>query len=1748
MKKIFLFLTLIMIGAAQHLIAQTTPPAIEWQKCYGGTMNDVPANVKQTSDKGFVFCGNTNSNNNGDVSGMHYNSASTLNSDIWVVKTNSTGTLQWQKCIGGLNNDLSQSIQQTSDSGFIVAGTSYSFDGDLTSLGNNGLAVMFVVRLDKSGNIVWKTSVTNTYNAYASSVLEDDNGNFIVGGTFFTSTVSSSANAELVKISASGSVIWKKTISTTLKGITDLKPANDGGYIVLGSSLARSGYSYDYGVLKTDSAGNKLWENAYGGTGIDVANSIAPTKGGYVVAGYIDGAGGDITSGFYGGYDFWIIRINENGNLVWQKTFGSTGTEQANTIISTADGGYMVGGISSINNGMVTGNHGFNDCWIVKLDSTGTMMWQKSLGGSDYDVCFSIQQVDGGGYIIAGETASNDGNVSDNHTTTGGKYDTWLVKLTGNLSSFSPQSGITGTVITIKGSGLTGSTAVKFGGTPAASFTVLNDSTISATVGAGLSGDVLVATPTYTGKLVGFVYCPTIKNYYYQGCSSYTLNGVNYLNSIILYDTLKSIKGYDSLINVRNIIVHKTIYTEYNDTICYNGNVIRKSGDYTYYLTSKIGCDSVVTEHLSSDINPIIDIQLSKKSICKGQTVTLTATGANSYVWSPGNLTGASITVAPTATTTYSVTGTNQLGCKAQNRLWKTIAAGSYFSIAIKWDGTMWAWGINDQGQLGNSTTTDKYLPVQIGKDNDWDTVSAGNQYAVSLKTDGTIWSWGYNNTGETGHLGLANYLVPTQIGADNNWSMIAAGYDHCLALKNNGTAWGWGWNNSGQIGDGSIFSTKFTPVQIQTDTDWVRITAGDFHSYGLKRDGSVLGWGDNQYGQLGSASTGNKLVPIQIVPGNSWTNVTTGSYYTFYSKNDGTVWASGIGGNYMGDSITIPSTTYHRTPVLEFNNCKNATITTGSYFTIVLKQDGNYWGCGSDTLGVFGNGVNTGTTLKLTQFSTDSGWLKFASSNNHVLAIKKDGTLWGWGGNWYGQVGNGKSAHNLAYNQLTPYNIVQGTAADFNTNYGITVNVKSNLTTTIDTAYYTGCNSILYHGKLYTKSTQVIDTLKYLQGCDSAYHLAILTIQIPVTIHTTQLSGCSSVTYNNTQYYSSTVLSDTIKSYSGCDSIYNQVNIIVNNINPANYNINLKGCNGVVYKNKTYTSSVSFIDTSKSIYGCDTMYTMVNVVINKTIPATISNKLTGCNSVLYNGKTFTSSTVYTDTIRSAMGCDSVYFNHFITIYKMVPTTNTTNLSGCGSVTYKSVVYNTSTILKDTLKNINGCDSIYNIANISVTQYFLRDTFSTRCSSLNWYGTNYTNDTIATHRTPNYTLTTLNEGFNNGTQAPSGWTFSPTISTYPSTYGAAAPSLKFGTSNDQVVTATLSSAAKELSFWLKSQSATGGSFLVEGYNGTSWVTVNNITSYPANGATIKYNATTTPALPAGLLKFRFTYTKSSGNLAFDDVAIQYLTSAGCDSLISLHLTIKKAITNTINLSGCTVTYKGVTYNNSTIIKDTLKSLLGCDSLYNNVNITVTPSISGSVVYPTKGNVIPSVTAIITGSKVDSVIFKGNYNFSCLNNGNYTVALKKNNDINKTNGVTTLDIAFTQSHILGKTLLSSPYKLIAADVNGDGKVSTLDIVYMKRLILGIDTTFTNSVTKQNRLWAFVDSSYVFAAPTNPFPFKDSISFTGLSATQTNQTFIGCKLGDVNWDWNAAVARPQINNTNAVELSYAYPSVRPAGQCH
>jgi len=235
-----------------------------------------------------------------------------------------------------------------------------------------------------------------------------------------------------------------------------------------------------------------------------------------------------------------------------------------------------------------------------------------------------------------------------------------------------------------------------------------------------------------------------------------------------------------------------------------------------------------------------------------------------------------------------------------------------------------------------------------------------------------------------------------------------------------------------------------------------------------------------------------------------------------------------------------------------------------------------------------------------------------------------------------------------------------------------------------------------------------------------------------------------------------------------------------------------------------------------------------------------------------------------------------------------------------------------------------------------------------------------------------------------------------------------------------------------------------------------------------------------------------------------------------------------------DISGCnSVNYAGVNYTSSTSIEVAIKGVDGCDSVDNVVKITLNANLAGNIKHPTSGAITKVTTTLSNGvSNSNTFTSGGNYQFNCLSPDSiYTIRPSKNNDSVKNNGVSVIDAILIQAHILAKTLLNSPYKIIAADVNNSGDVSTIDVLFIKRLALGIDTTF-----KGNRLWAFVDSTFQFSNATNPFPYKDSIVISNLTVNKSNQSFIGVKLGDVNYDWNATLLSINAKANNPIELYY------------
>jgi len=342
------------------------------------------------------------------------------------------------------------------------------------------------------------------------------------------------------------------------------------------------------------------------------------------------------------------------------------------------------------------------------------------------------------------------------------------------------------------------------------------------------------------------------------------------------------------------------------------------------------------------------------------------------------------------------------------------IAAGEGHSVALKSDGTVWTWGWNRDGQLGDGTVTDRLTPVKVLKLTGVTAISAGGYHTVALKSDGTVWAWGSNQFGQLGD-GSSGVNIskntPVQVTGLGGVIAIAAGHEFTMALARDRTVWGWGNNYSGVIGDWNTYPAGISPIPVQVSgLPVTAIAAGFEHALVLVKDGSVWTWGTNSSGQLGGGtvgSNGRRYVPQQVLAGATVFAAGGGSYKTRHSTIimlDGKVRTFGL--NYhgqLGNGTTANSNT--PVPVSGMNSAMAAS--EGSDFTTVLRSDGKVWSWGDNYHGQLGDGT---TTVRLTpvQVSGLAGVTALVAGGKHALALKNDRTVWGWGYNSNGRLGDG--------------------------------------------------------------------------------------------------------------------------------------------------------------------------------------------------------------------------------------------------------------------------------------------------------------------------------------------------------------------------------------------------------------------------------------------------------------------------------------------------------------------------------------------------------------------------------------------------------------------------------------------------------------------------------------------------------------------------------------------------------------------
>jgi PKD repeat protein len=387
----------------------------EWNKTFGGSNIDVGYCVQQTTDGGYIISGYTRSYG---ASGHN----------IWLIKTNFSGNELWNKTFGGASDDEGESVQQTTDGGYIITGWTKSYGA--------GMKDVWLIKTDSSGNELWNKIFGGTNDDGGTSVQQTTDGGYIIAG-YTSSFGTGSVDVWLIKTDSTGNQEWNKPLGGySSDGAWCVEQTSDGGYILTGWTYSSGpGSVGNVWLVKTDSLGNQEWNKVFGGNDVDRGYYVQQTTdAGYIITGY--------TSSFGAGLDdVLLIKTDSSGNEQWTKTFGGTGRDYGNSVEQTTDGGYIIAGYT------LSYGAGGDDVWVIKTNSAGDKQWDKTYGGLYSDVGYFIQQTTDSGFIVTGHTLSYGAGV----------HDVWLIKIEGNESlplevdAGGPYQGLVGDMIAFTG-------------------------------------------------------------------------------------------------------------------------------------------------------------------------------------------------------------------------------------------------------------------------------------------------------------------------------------------------------------------------------------------------------------------------------------------------------------------------------------------------------------------------------------------------------------------------------------------------------------------------------------------------------------------------------------------------------------------------------------------------------------------------------------------------------------------------------------------------------------------------------------------------------------------------------------------------------------------------------------------------------------------------------------------------------------------------------------------------------------------------------------------------------------------------------------------------------------------------------------------------------------------------------------------------------------------------------------------------
>jgi hypothetical protein len=367
------------------LSAQTTAPDTTWTQMYSGGLYDWAWQVQQTTDGGYIMVGDTESAGAGSF-------------DIGVIKTDENGITEWSQTYGGTSEDRGQSIQLTTDGGYIIAGTTASY-------GVGGFDI-WLIKIDSEGNELWSKTFGGTSWDWGYYVEQTTDGGYIITGCKDPG-IYSIWDIYLIKTDSEGNTLWTKTFGGDSYDVGHcVKQTSDGGYILTGYTYSYGAGSSDLWLIKTDGNGNLEWDNTFGDTEPEHGYSVVQSGDEYIVTGYTKSYG-------EGDYDVWLIKTDNLGNEIWNKTYGGTEDDRSFAIQHTSDNNFVVAGFTE---SFGAGNY---DMWLLKIDNAGDTLWTKTIGNDKLNRARSIAQTSDGGYILAGDT----------YIYEQGEYNYYLVKI-----------------------------------------------------------------------------------------------------------------------------------------------------------------------------------------------------------------------------------------------------------------------------------------------------------------------------------------------------------------------------------------------------------------------------------------------------------------------------------------------------------------------------------------------------------------------------------------------------------------------------------------------------------------------------------------------------------------------------------------------------------------------------------------------------------------------------------------------------------------------------------------------------------------------------------------------------------------------------------------------------------------------------------------------------------------------------------------------------------------------------------------------------------------------------------------------------------------------------------------------------------------------------------------------------------------------------------------------------------------------